>query len=64
MGRRLSAWLTQTADGVSCQPNGMPLCVLCRWDLALKLLQQMQSEGLRPSTACLTSAINACMNGE
>jgi pentatricopeptide repeat protein len=34
-----------------------------RWDLALELLQQMQAEGLRPSTACLTSAISACMHG-
>lgn len=44
-----------------------PLCVcavVCRWDLALKLLQQMQAEGLRPSSACLTSAINACLQGE
>lgn len=24
----------------------------------------MQMEGVRPSTACLTSAINACMHGE
>lgn len=37
--------------------------VFIRWDLALKLLQQMQSEGMRPSTACLTSAINACLHG-
>lgn len=52
------------------QPTGcfaalcVPLpCVFVRWDLALKLLQQMQSEGMRPSTACLTSAINACLHG-
>jgi pentatricopeptide repeat protein len=38
--------------------------VCCRWDLALKLLQQMQAESLRPSSACLTSAINACLQGE
>jgi hypothetical protein len=37
---------------------------LCRWDLALKLLQQMQAEGLRPSSGCLTSAINACLQGD
>lgn len=34
-----------------------------RWDLAMELLGQMQREGLRPTTACLTSAINACLHG-
>jgi pentatricopeptide repeat protein len=38
--------------------------LLCRWDLALKLLTQMQVEGLRPSSGCLTSAINACLQGD
>lgn len=36
----------------------------CRWDLALELLQQMQLEGVHPSTACLTSTISACMHGK
>lgn len=40
------------------------MSALCRWDLAVKLLQQMQAEGIRPSSACLTSAVNACLQGE
>lgn len=32
--------------------------------MALKLLHQMQGEGLRPSSACWTSAINACLQGD
>lgn len=40
------------------------MLLMCRWDLALKLLTQMQVEGLRPSSGCLTSAINACLQGD
>lgn len=34
-----------------------------RWDLALELLERLQQEGLKPTTACFNSAIISCTQG-
>jgi hypothetical protein len=35
-----------------------------QWEVALWLLDQMKLEGVRPSTACMNSAIATCLKGE